>query len=67
MSKNTKNSSSKNSCKKYITKYKIFPSGDKKKCKSLGKNTIEASHNYNRNSKKKNQKKKKKNLLNLIY
>ena len=52
MSKNTKNSSSKNSCKKYITKYKIFPSGDKKKCKSLGKNTIEASHNYNRNSKK---------------
>ena len=56
MIKNSKNSSSKNSCKKYKTKYKIYPSGDKKKSKSLGKNTIETSHNYNRNSKKLEQK-----------
>ena len=52
MIKNPKNSSSKSSCKKYKTKCKIYPSGGKKKSKSLSKNTIETSHNYNRNSKK---------------
>ena len=51
MSKNSKNGSSKYSCKKYKTKYKIFPSGDKKKSKSIGKCTIETSHNYRRNPK----------------
>ena len=55
INKITKNSSSKNSCKKYKPKYKIFPSGEKKKCKSMGKNTIEANHNYNRNSKNKDK------------
>ena len=51
MSKNSKNGSSKYSCKKYKTKYKIFPSGDKKKSNSMGKKTIETSHNYHRNKK----------------
>ena len=48
ISKISKKSNSKKSCKKYKTKYKIFPSHDKKKCNSIGKNTIETSHNYNR-------------------
>lgn len=49
ISKMSKNSSSKNSTKKYKPKYNIYPSGDKKKSKSMGKNTIDTSHNYNRN------------------
>ena len=48
ISKISKQSNSKNSCKKYKAKYKLFPSCDKKKCNSMGKNTIETSHNYNR-------------------
>ena len=48
ISKISKKSNSKNSCKKYKPKYKIYPSHDKKKCNSMGKNTIETSHNYNR-------------------
>ena len=48
ISKISKKSNSKKSCKKYKTKYKIFPSHDKKKCNSMGKNTIETGHNYNR-------------------
>ena len=49
----SKNDSSKNSCKKYQQKFPKFFSKHKKKCNSMGKNTIETSHNYNRNSKNK--------------
>ena len=47
LSKLSKNSSYKSSCKKTKSQYKIYPSG-KEKCKSTGKNTIDTSHNYNR-------------------
>ena len=48
INKISKQSNSKNSCKKNKPKYMLFPSCDKKKCNSMGKNTIEANHNNNR-------------------
>ena len=60
INKISKNDSSKNSCKKYKPKYPMFFPKDKKKSKSMGKNTIETSHNYTRNSK---IKEKNKNIL----